>query len=253
MYMQYFLLLITAGLIGLVSGYLSGMLGIGGGSIRIPLLNLIGIPLLAAFGINLFTIPLSSLIGTLSHKEDLDVKNGSYLAIGGVIGVVLGISIAYNLSISPVILAIVFMLTSLLTIIGLNLYKFAPTFSSKFDPSLFRILSSGIVINTITGMRGGSGGSLFPPLLKTFKLDIRRAIATSLFATFFTSIIGVIFFWYKEEILWIEGISVLIGALIGVRFGSIRSIKVKPRRLELLLSILVLIFSFIPIMKIILL
>jgi len=43
--------------IGLFAGFTSGMFGIGGGTIRIPLLNLAGLPLLSAFGINFFVIP----------------------------------------------------------------------------------------------------------------------------------------------------------------------------------------------------
>ncbi len=41
---------------------MSGMFGIGGGTVRIPLLNLVGLPLLSAFGINLF---IAGLILTL--------------------------------------------------------------------------------------------------------------------------------------------------------------------------------------------
>jgi len=40
--------------IGLIAGFMSGMFGIGGGSVRIPLLNLAGLHLLTAFAINLF-------------------------------------------------------------------------------------------------------------------------------------------------------------------------------------------------------
>ncbi|MHA1618704.1 MAG: TSUP family transporter, partial [Promethearchaeota archaeon] len=76
-----------------------------------------------------------------------------------------------------------------------------------------------------------------------------KAIATSLFATIFTSTVGVIFFWFKGEIFWIEGMFVLLGAFVGVKVGSLRSMKEKPRRLEIYLSILVLIFSFIPLLK----
>jgi uncharacterized membrane protein YfcA len=43
----------------LFAGFMSGMFGIGGGSVRIPLLNLAGLHLLTAFAINLFVIPFS--------------------------------------------------------------------------------------------------------------------------------------------------------------------------------------------------
>jgi len=54
--------------IGLFSGLMSGMFGIGGGSVRIPLLNLTGLPSLSAFAINFVVIPFSSLIGAISHR-----------------------------------------------------------------------------------------------------------------------------------------------------------------------------------------
>jgi len=54
--------------IGLFAGFMSGMFGIGGGSIRIPLLNLAGLPLLSAFGINLLVIPFSSIVGAISQR-----------------------------------------------------------------------------------------------------------------------------------------------------------------------------------------
>ncbi len=60
--MEYWLFLTLAGLIGLFAGLMSGIFGIGGGSVRTPLLNVIGIDLIFTFGINLLTIPFSSSI-----------------------------------------------------------------------------------------------------------------------------------------------------------------------------------------------
>ena len=100
-------------------------------------------------------------------------------------------------------------------------------------------------------MKGGSGGSLFPPLLKTLKFDIKEAIAISLFATCFTSLVGAVLFWSKGEFFWIEGLIMLLGSIIGVRLGSSISLKSKSRNLEIALSIIVGIFSLIPLMKIV--
>ncbi|MHA1667629.1 MAG: TSUP family transporter [Candidatus Heimdallarchaeaceae archaeon] len=65
----------------------------------------------------------------------------------------------------------------------------------------------------------------------------------------FTSTVGAIIFWNKGEILWIEGLIVFIGSFIGVRLGSLLSIKTKPRYLEIILSIVVVIFAFITLVK----
>ncbi len=55
-------LLVSCFVIGLVAGFMSGMFGIGGGSIRTPLLILSSVSPLSAFAINLVVIPFSSLL-----------------------------------------------------------------------------------------------------------------------------------------------------------------------------------------------
>ncbi|MHA1341968.1 MAG: sulfite exporter TauE/SafE family protein [Promethearchaeota archaeon] len=247
--MIYSLLLILIAFIGMLSGLLSGMLGIGGGSVRIPLLNLIGFSLLSSFGINLIIIPISSLIGMLSHRKNLQLKSGICLAVGGSLGTMLGVLIAFYLSINPIALAIVFFLASLITVVGLNLYKFSPKTAEKLDHTPFNIIMGGFILNIITGMKGGSGGSLFPPLLRFLKYDIRKAVATSLFATIFTASIGIAMFWSKGEIKWIEGLITLLGTIIGVRIGSKASLKTKPRTLEIILSATVILLALITIVK----
>ncbi|MBD3192645.1 MAG: TSUP family transporter [Candidatus Heimdallarchaeota archaeon] len=251
--MNYLLILLFAGLIGLFAGFLSGMLGIGGGSIRIPLLNLLGIPLINAFAINLFTIPISSLLGAKSHIENLEAKTTLLMVTGGCFGTIAGTLIAFRLAVSSLVLAIIFFLASILTIVGLNLYKFAPKFSAKLKPTPSNIVFGAFYLNLITGMKGGSGGSLFPPFLRTLNYKMHKAIAVSLLTTFFTSLTGVIFYYFQEIAFANEGIVVILGSLVGVKIGSMVSLKTKPRALEISLSIIVFILSSIPIIKAILL
>lgn len=85
------------------------MFGIGGGSVRIPLLNFAGLPLLSAFAINLFVIPFSSLVSAISHRENIDKKIAIYVIIGGGLGSVTG---AFFVGLIPtLILAIIFVVT----------------------------------------------------------------------------------------------------------------------------------------------
>ena len=65
--------------------------------------------------------------------------------------------------------------------------KFAPKIAGRIRPSPWGIFFGTLFLNVITGMGGGSDGSLFPPFLKAMKLDIHKAIATSLFVTIFTA------------------------------------------------------------------
>jgi hypothetical protein len=81
------------------------------------------------------------------------------------------------------------------------------------------------------------------------KLDIHRAIATSLFVTIFTAIAAVMVYWHRGNILWWPALCVLVGSMVGARVGSMVSLKTKSGRLEMGLAILVTALAFITIYK----
>ena len=233
--------------IGLTAGFMSGMFGIGGGSVRIPLLNLVGLPLLSAFGINLFVIPFSSSVGALSQRKNIDRKIAIYVIIGGILGSIAG---AFSVGFIPtLVLAIIFVVTAFVTAFGMYLDRITPRIYQKIDPSQKNILTFSFLLNFITGMRGGSGGSLFPPFLRAMKLNVHEAIATSLFVTIFTAIVAVIIYWHRGNIIWLPTLFVLIGSMMGARIGSKVSLKTKPFWLEIGLTILIISFSFITIYR----
>jgi uncharacterized membrane protein YfcA len=244
-----FLLLFFAGIIGFVAGLGSGIFGIGGGSIRIPLLNLIGFTLISAYGMNLMSIPVSSLIGAASQRMNIDRRLGVYMILGGSIGTVVGTLIAFSLSTSALVLAIVFILVSIVSVIGMNLNQIAPETSERLRPSLAGLFSTSLAANTLTGLRGGSEGSLFVPILRTFNVDMHKAIATALFAAIFTAIVGVLLYWSQQQLLLFEGLIVLTTSGIGSRLGSMVSLKAKPRKLEIGLTIIIIVLSVVPLLK----
>ena len=247
--MNYWIILLIYFLIGLFAGLMSGIFGIGGGSIRTPLLNVAGLPLLTAFGINLFTIPFSCSVGAYSHRKNINYRVAFYLIVGGSAGSILGALIAFYFSFNPLILASIFVGVSIVTVLGVNLYKIFPQLSKKFKPLPAAVVSGGVILNTITGMRGGSGGSLFPPFLRALNLDMHEAIATSLFTAIFTASIAMGLYWYRGNIDWIPASVVLLGSIIGPPIGSKISIKSKPRWLEIGLSIVVILLSLLTIYK----
>jgi uncharacterized membrane protein YfcA len=245
-------LLLLAGIIGLLAGLGSGFFGIGGGSIRIPLLNLVGFTLISAYGMNLMALPVSSLVGAVSQKQNIDRRLGECMIIGGAIGTVIGTLVAFSLSTSAFLLAIIFMIVSLVSVIGMNLSGLAPNTAKRLRPSFVALFSTSLAANTITGMRGGSEGSLFVPILRTFNVDMHRAIATALFAAIFTSIVGVMLYWFQQELLLIEGLVVLTTSGMGSRLGSMVSLKTKPKWLEIGLSIVIIILAGVPLLKVLL-
>jgi uncharacterized membrane protein YfcA len=81
--------------LGLGVGFLSGLFGVGGGFLLTPLLIMIGIPPTVAAASDSNQIIAASTSGTLAHwrRNNVDIKMGSILLIGGVLGGTLGVQI----------------------------------------------------------------------------------------------------------------------------------------------------------------
>jgi uncharacterized membrane protein YfcA len=79
--------------VGFVTGVLSGLLGVGGGFIRMPLLiYVLGVPTHVAVGTDLFEIMISSGFGTVTHalKGNVDVLMALVMQTGAAIGAQVG-------------------------------------------------------------------------------------------------------------------------------------------------------------------
>ena len=111
---------VLLGLGGIV-GILSGMFGVGGGFLMTPLLFFIGIPPAVAVATEANQIVASSFSGALAHlkRKTVDLKMGSILLIGGLLGAGIGIIIFnYLKSLGQVDLLVKLCYVAFLGIIG---------------------------------------------------------------------------------------------------------------------------------------
>ncbi|OQX53520.1 MAG: hypothetical protein B5M53_06805 [Candidatus Cloacimonas sp. 4484_209] len=233
--------------IGLFAGFASGMFGIGGGTIRIPLLNLAGLPLLSAFGINFFVIPFSSFVGAVSQRKNIAKEIVIYAIFGGVLGEVIG---AYSVGFIPtLILAIIYVTLCVIVALGIFSDKIMPNLAKKIKLTNKNVFSSSFFVSFITGLRGGSGGQIFPALFKSLGLNTHKAIATSLTVSIFTAFGAIPIYWHRGNIIWLPALCVLIGSMTGARIGSKVSLKTKPVWLEIGLAVLIIALAFSVIYK----
>ena len=79
--------------LGFAVGVLSGLFGVGGGFLMTPILFFLGIPKLVATSTEAVQIAGSSVSGVLGHlkRKNVDLKVGSFIAIGGVAGTTFGV------------------------------------------------------------------------------------------------------------------------------------------------------------------
>lgn len=113
-------------MLGLLTGFLAGMFGIGGGFLATPFLIFIGIPPAIAVSTSTNQIISASISGLLAHlrKGNVDIKMGLFLVVGGFIGSSAGVYIFKLLQKSgniDVVIAIVYVV--FLGIISLTMIR----------------------------------------------------------------------------------------------------------------------------------
>lgn len=235
------------GLISLLTGFLSGFLGIGGGSVRIPLLFLIGMPLINAYAINMFSIPFASFFGANIQKKNIKQDILKPIILGAIIGLVLS---SFLIGFFNVFwLKLIFFIVVIITVLGLYLEDINVYLYNLITPTKFNLFLSGFFVNFIVGLRGGSGGTLFPSVLKSFHLNMHQAVATSLVIGGVAAITGIGIYIYRGDLLLVPGIVSLITAVIGTYFGSLLSLKTRSKYLKLILAILTIGLSLILLFK----
>ncbi|MCD6389897.1 MAG: sulfite exporter TauE/SafE family protein [Desulfobulbaceae bacterium] len=86
---------------GVTTGLLSGFLGVGGGFLIVPALGAAGLPVKKAVTTSLLAITIISASGAISHfvqNPDLNLALGFEFAIGGVVGLNIGMQVVKSIS-----------------------------------------------------------------------------------------------------------------------------------------------------------
>ena len=86
--------------VGLVSGVVAGLMGVGGGIVLVPVLTIVfGFPLVLAKGTSLAVIVPSSLVGTLRNlrQSTVDLRGGMLVGVGGVVTAALASQLSLQL------------------------------------------------------------------------------------------------------------------------------------------------------------
>jgi len=230
----------SAFLIGLVLGLLGG----GGSILGVPVfVYFFGIGASLATAYSLFVVGVSSFVGTFSYlrKGLVDFKVGPFFLIPSMGGVWVSRQIILP-AISPIVSAGGFsvskdrlILLVFATVMALASYSMLRSGSSSkeplsSEPNPLLIAVYGLLAGVLMGFVGAGGGFLIIPILVGLgKLDMKRAIGTSLFIIAVSSlfgfvvdlIAGVVIDW--SFLLGFSALSILgivVGAGLSGRFPS---------------------------------
>lgn len=251
--MDVFAAFVAPALAGVFVGVMSGLLGVGGGTIMVPIFRLaFGMSPLTSTATSLFAIIPTSISGVVAHARAKTCvpKLGLALGAGGAVMSPMGVWLA---SVSPgwLVICVAAM------VIGLSAFKMfkkavkcAPApragraggnvqaASAKAVPDQ-PVLSrkqylQGACIGLIAGLASGyvgvGGGFIMVPLMLAV-LDIPMSLAsgTSLIAIMILAIPGVIEQGLLGNIEYLAGIAIVVGSIPGALVGA-RLVRVVPER-----------------------
>lgn len=264
--------------LGAAVGFLSGMFGVGGGFLMTPLLILMGIPSSVAVGTGSAQVVASSVSGTLAQYQrgNVDLKMGSILFGGGIIGSAFGVqavAVLHRIGQFDVFVSLTYvvllgavgglmMVESLRTIArsrgggagrrdrSHHSWFHAMPFKMRFHRSkLYMSVLPPLTIGAFTGLLAaimgvGGGFVMVPAMIYLLKMPTSVVIGTSLFqigcVTALTTILHAVINHNIDAPL---AFLLAAGAVFGAEFGAQAGQRLKAEQLRFLLAALVLLMA----------
>lgn len=266
--MEMILELIGLAIAGVIIGILSGLLGIGGGTVMVPTLRLVfGLPAMASTATSLFSMIFSSISGSITHirQKTCIPLLGVILGVGGAFMSPLGVKLAAMSPTWAIMLAAALiigysafnMLKKALKMPSAKKAKAGETASGASasagvkpvpapEDEAYRFtgkrvvgaIAVGLVAGLCAGYIGVGGGFIMVPMMTSLLgVSMRKASGTSLIAIIILSIPGVITQAMLGNVDFIAGIALAVGSIPGAVIGAKFVKKVPERQLRFLFAI----------------
>lgn len=243
---------------GLFSGVLAGFLGIGGGTVLVPILVALGYTPVQAVATSSLAIVITSISGSIQNWRMgfLDLKKVLYLGIPSLLTAQLGVYIASNVASYVLLFAFGLLLWLNIYLVELrkqviarkqkedaeNLANNLAPVDKTMNPVVARIATGGIA-GVLAGLFGIGGGVIMVPMQMLLLGEvIKVAIQTSLGVIMITAIAATTGHYVAGNVLFIQGLILgsggLVGAQVSTRFLPKLSDKVVSFAFRALLALL---------------
>ncbi len=251
--------------LGLFVGFLSGLLGIGGGIILNPALIKLGIPPIVTVGTSVSQMVGATVSGFLAHLKlkNIDVKLGIYMVVSGFIGGGVGVYITRVLEdmgmFREVLLGLYSFylgftgITMLVDVIkgkkekkqsklltALSNLPLKVSFASGTF-SIFIPVGIGFVAGFLAAIMGVGGGFvIIPALIYLAGFPVHKAVGMSLFQMIFvTSFLTYFHATVNYGVDIVLSLLLMFGSSFGAVFGAAFGQKIKKEYTKLILAIIV--------------
>lgn len=209
---------------GILAGFLSGFLGIGGGIIMVPALAfLLQYDMHVAVGTTLLAMIFLTLTGGISHFRNKEFDRKAWLGLigGGIPGAYVG---SYLAAISPsahlslVFGGIVIIMGVLMITEGVKTPEIEEGYLRADNYVIFLIAAFGI--GMMSALIGLGGGIFMVPLMMFLGLQHSVAVGTSLGVIVLTSLSGSIGYINHGDVEFIASLILIISALSFAHIGA---------------------------------
>lgn len=211
-------------LVGLAAGLLSGLFGIGGGTIIVPALAIwLGMSQKLAAGTSVAAILPAAVVGAISYavQGNIDWVAAGCLAVGIVIGAQVGTYLLAKLPVSAIQWAFI----GFLVVIIVSLWFVVPARDAQIGITAVTgalLVLTGFVTGVISGVVGVGGGIIVVPIMMFFfgSSDL-VAKGSSLFMMIPGSISGTLGNWRRKNVDLRSAAYVGLAASACVPFSSL--------------------------------
>ncbi len=241
-------LLILIGALGLFTGFISGMLGIGGGIIMAPLLLYVpdwfGFPPLSmkiVAGLTIVQGLLACLSGALTHSKfhyvsgKLTLWMGISVFVMALSGGVAAKHVSNNLLL--ILFAGMAMAAAILIFIPTKSDSEHPDIAS-FSFSRIRSVVTAGSVGLLGGLVGQGGSFILIPLMTSFmQVPTRIAMGSNLAIVFISSLAAFLGKAFTGQIAWSLAVPIMLTAIPAAYLGSLTSHRVPVARLRIILAL----------------
>jgi uncharacterized membrane protein YfcA len=238
------------GLVGISVGFLSGMLGIGGGIVMFPLLLYVP-PLLGFSGIEVKSVTgLTMVLGFFSALTAMFYYQKNALVNKSLV-ITLGLSLFLSSLIGSLVskkvpdgpLLMVFGTLAFIAAVMMLIPRSYAQDELTEDKVVFHkatAVAIGVVLGFAIGLVGQGGAFiLIPTMLYVLKIPLRVALGSTLAIGLFSSSAGLIGKVATGQVPFLMALPLVAGAIPAARFGSIVGKKTKTQYLRWLLAAII--------------
>lgn len=234
--------------IGLVSGVLSGLFGVGGGIVMTPGVQmLVGTAPIVALATPLPVIFPTALTGayTYGRAHELDTRAAAWIAGPGIVGAIVGAALTDVVD-TDLLLVITAVLLAWQAIGILRGGRRAAEGAQGRPATPWIYGGIGLLAGFVSGLLGIGGGLVIVPLLAgVVGMPLKRALGTSLLAIVVLVVPGTVVHAALGHIDWWLVVGLTLGAVPGARIGATIALGTRERTLRLLVGSFLLLVALI--------